>query len=158
MFENEPMPAAQKIKQVPKETYYWTDKEPEPAPLTNFKPTSTLTQFPYDIKHEFNPVYDVVGKLIPFQKLKNTWMQKEVTSKPKVPTIWFEVYKGATAKDGRAILGYHPAAGVITDPMTGNTVYAPGKNMKPEAVYAYLFKLPGVIVGDLNRKTGLGQS
>jgi len=138
--------------------YYWTAENPKPKePGVSFTDW-TMEYFPYmdPVTDKINQVYDLVGKPINFQKLRNSWMQKEVTNSPKVSTTWFEIYKGKTSSDGRKIVGYHKNEGVITDPLTGEVLFTPGPGMKPEKVYQWLWDQPGEIVGDLSRKNKTG--
>ena len=80
--------------------------------------------------------------------------------KPRVQTTWFATYPKGPYDGQHKILGYHPDSGKITDPITGDVLYSPGKGLSDAAVYQWMFDkydMPtDVLVGTISRKQSYG--
>ena len=125
-------------------TYYLMPGE-EPA-IPNYK--TALPQFPWGDAN-YKGIFDIEGKPINLNQIPQ-WMNSANAMRPKVPTIWFTLYKGYGPENGQRLAAYHIQDGAVTDPTTGKTLmdlaspnakpYGPGANRSAKDVYTYFLK------------------
>jgi len=122
-----------------------------------------ITQFPW-LDVYYKGLFDIEGKPINLNRIPQ-WMylSKSQSLRPKVPTIWFTLYKGYGPENGQRLAAYHIQDGAVTDPTTGKTFagYRPGANLGAKDVYAYFLKYGNfdpykIIAGPANyKKSGI---
>ena len=118
-------------------------------------------QFPWgDINYK--GLFDIEGNPINLHTIPQ-WMNSSKALRPKVPTIWFTLYKGYGPENGQRLAAYHIKDGAVTDPTTGKPFsgYRPGANLGAKDVYAYFLKYGNfdpfkIIAGPANyKKSGI---
>jgi len=125
--------------------YLMPGEEPE---FSNASAKSGFDQFPWgDINYK--GIFDIEGKPINLHTIPQ-WMNSSKALRPKVPTMWFTLYKGYGPENGQRLAAYHIQDGAVTDPTTGKTLmdlaspnakpYGPGANRSAKDVYTYFLK------------------
>lgn len=141
--------------------YYYAPGEERPR--SSFVTSISIFPFTQAEGKGANPFYDILGRR-QGRVAPNTVPNQDKIPEPKIPTSWFTVWAGSTSSDGKKTVAYHPTLGQISDPITYEILYSPGKDMSDEAVYQWLFDYSGrgaqtdperVLVGTVERKNGV---